>query len=172
MRPGMNCGIEILAEEIRDTLYAPLQAVMLSKGETVAFVAKDGRTEERPVKVGKQNDKWVQILAGLSDGEEVLLAPPPGFLSLKSAEEEGPAASGDKDKEKGAPNADPAKPATSGGEGRMRRGGGKKPAGAPQANGGDASGAAGGAAAPAAAGDSGSKPAPVPTGAAGGSGNR
>jgi len=44
----------------------------------------------------------------------------------------------------------------------MRRGGGKKPAGAPQANGGDASGAAGGAAAPAAAGDSGSKPARSP----------
>jgi len=36
----MNCGIEILAEEIRDTLYAPLQAVMLSKGETVAFVGR------------------------------------------------------------------------------------------------------------------------------------
>jgi len=31
------------------------------------------------VKVGKQNDKWVQILAGLSEGEEVLLAPPSGL---------------------------------------------------------------------------------------------
>jgi HlyD family secretion protein len=174
MRPGMNCGIEILAEEIKDTLYAPLQAVMLSKGETIAFVAKDGRTDERPVQVGKQNDKWVQILSGLTEGEEVLLAPPPGFLSQKAAEEDA-AGAGGKEKEKGAPNADPAKPAPPGGDGRMHREGGKKPGGAALPGASDAGGAAGAAAAPAAAGDAGAKSAPTAptaTGAAGGSGTR
>jgi len=83
MRPGMNCSIEILVEEIEDAVYVPLQAVVLSKGATVAFVAQGGRTEERKVVIGKQSVQWVQILEGLSEGEEVLLTPPPGFTPQK-----------------------------------------------------------------------------------------
>ena len=59
MRPGMNCGIEILAEEIPDALYVPLQCVHLIKGETVAFVPQLSGYDERKVQVGKQSDKWV-----------------------------------------------------------------------------------------------------------------
>lgn len=87
MRPGMNCSIEILVEEIGDAIYAPLQAIVLSKGETIAFVAQEGRVEERQVVVGQQSDKWVQILAGLAEGEEVLLTPPPGFMPQKQEQE-------------------------------------------------------------------------------------
>lgn len=86
MRPGMNCGIEILAEEIQDTLYVPLQCIHLSKGETVAFVPGLAGNEERKVRVGKQSDKWVQVLDGLAEGEEVLLAPPPGLSPQKPDE--------------------------------------------------------------------------------------
>jgi hypothetical protein len=86
MRPGMNCGIEILVEEIPDAIYAPLQAIVLSKGKTIAFVAQGGRIEERPVVVGKQSDKWVQILEGLAEGDEVLLTPPPGYMPQKQEE--------------------------------------------------------------------------------------
>jgi len=83
----MNCGIEILAEEIRDTLYVPLQCVHLIKGETEAFVPRLGGYDERKVQVGKQSDKWVQVLSGLAEGEEVLLAPPPGLVVPEKNEE-------------------------------------------------------------------------------------
>ncbi|HEV8111552.1 MAG TPA: efflux RND transporter periplasmic adaptor subunit [Planctomycetota bacterium] len=133
LRPGMNCGIEILVEEIPDTLYAPIQSVMLSRGETIAFVVVGGRPEERKVQVGKQSDKWVQILSGLSEDEEVLLAPPPGFTPQKKTEEPGA-------HREGAPetpaNADPAKQGPRAGgdgaknrDGRMRKGGGPRPGG-------------------------------------------
>lgn len=88
MRPGMNCGIEILAEEIPDTLYVPLQCVFLQGGETIAFVDQGVRPELRKVKVGKSSEKWVQILSGLAEGEPVLLTPPPGF-KLQAAHENG-----------------------------------------------------------------------------------
>jgi HlyD family secretion protein len=90
MRPGMNCSIEILVEEVPDALFVPLQAIVLTKGETIAFVAKGARNEQRTVKIGKQNDKWVQVLEGLSEGEEVLLSPPPGFVPQKSEAEAPP----------------------------------------------------------------------------------
>ncbi len=170
LRPGMNCGIEILVEEIPDTLYVPIQSVMLSRGETIAFVAAAGRAEERKVKVGKQSDKWVQILSGLADGEEVLLAPPPGFTPQKASEEPGA-------KREGAPEtppgADPAKGAPRGGDagknrdGRMRRGGGPRPPGGAASK----DGAGSEAATPAEAKADGDKSAPAAVGGGGGSHN-
>jgi hypothetical protein len=79
MRPGMSCAIEILVEEIQDTLFAPVQSVFRRGKENLAFVDAGGGTAERKVEVGRYNDRWVQVLSGLSEGEVVLLAPPPGF---------------------------------------------------------------------------------------------
>src|SRR5262249_5006426 len=79
MRPGMSCAIEILVEEIPDTLYVPVQSVFRRGEETLAFVDVNGAPTERAVEVGRYNDRWVQVLSGLSEGEIVLLSPPPGF---------------------------------------------------------------------------------------------
>ncbi|MFN0242046.1 MAG: efflux RND transporter periplasmic adaptor subunit [Planctomycetota bacterium] len=79
MRPGMSCGIEILADQIDSCLYVPVQCVVHQRGETIAFVAQVASTEERKVKVGRSNDKFVEVLTGLAEDEEVLLAPPAGF---------------------------------------------------------------------------------------------
>ena len=79
MRPGMSCAIEVLVEDIPETLYVPVQAIFRSGGDQLCFVPKAGKTEERKVKTGRFNDKWVQVLEGLSEGETVLLAAPAGF---------------------------------------------------------------------------------------------
>lgn len=85
MRPGMSCSIEILADEIDSCLYVPVQCVVYHRGGTIAFVPTPTGVEERPVKVGRANDKFVEVLEGLAENEEVLLAPPAGFMP---AEEE------------------------------------------------------------------------------------
>ncbi len=89
MRPGMSCAIEILVEEIPDALFIPVQASFRRGSQNVAFVRARGAIEERPIEVGRYNDRWVQILSGLTDGETVLLAPPPGFATRASEDEEG-----------------------------------------------------------------------------------
>lgn len=79
MRPGMSCAVEILVEEIPDTLYVPVQSVFRSGEETLCFVAGGGAAfQRRDVRIGRYNEKWVQILEGLAEGQEVLLSPPPG----------------------------------------------------------------------------------------------
>jgi hypothetical protein len=57
----------------------PVQSVFRSGGENVAFVRTSSGNEERKVQVGRYNDRWVQILEGLKEGEIVLLAAPKGF---------------------------------------------------------------------------------------------
>lgn len=75
MRPAMSCSVEILVEEIEDTLYVPLQSVFRRGSQTLCFV----NGEERPVEAGSSNQEWVQILSGLEEGEVVAMSPPAGF---------------------------------------------------------------------------------------------
>ncbi len=79
MRPGMSCSVEIMVAELQDVVYVPVQCVFFDGGETIAFVRKDGAVERRPVEVGLDNSKLVEVKTGLADGELVLLTPPPSF---------------------------------------------------------------------------------------------
>ena len=122
LRPGMSCSIEILVDELEDVTYVPVQAVFLDGGDPVCFVVQGkGAPEKRPVVVGQNNEKWVEIQSGLQEGETVLLALPPG-TSLEPAGE--------------AEDANPWGGAErKGGEGRPSSGGersGKRPSGRPE----------------------------------------
>jgi HlyD family secretion protein len=79
IRPGMSCLVEILIEDLPDTLFVPVQCVFRHGQENVSFVVAKGATEMRPVEVGRHNDLWVQVLSGLKENETVLLSSPPGF---------------------------------------------------------------------------------------------
>lgn len=80
MRPDMSCEVEIVVEEIEDTLFVPVQAVVFDGGKTICFVNQAGSVEQRGVEVGRSSEKWAQILSGLKEDEVVLLAPPAGFV--------------------------------------------------------------------------------------------
>jgi len=86
MRPGMSCSLEILVDELPDTTYVPVQAIFLDAGEPICFVSDNGVIEKRPVEVGQNNSKLVEIQSGLTEGEIVLLSHPSGF-SLAPASE-------------------------------------------------------------------------------------
>ncbi len=81
MRPGMSCLIEILVDDIADTLYVPAQSVYRSGGDNIVFVAKAASHEERKVKVGRYNRLWVEVTEGVKEGETVLLNPPSDFVA-------------------------------------------------------------------------------------------
>ena len=88
MRPGMSCNIEILVDEIPDTIYVPVQAVFRDGPRRVAFV--DGAMRE--VEVGQSTEKYVQILSGLEVGEVVAMAPPSGWVPEPAPTDEPPEA--------------------------------------------------------------------------------
>ena len=76
LRPGMSCSIEILIEELADAVHVPVQTVFRTGDVNLCYVSHAGSVEPREVRVGRFNDLWVEILAGLEEGETVLLAPP------------------------------------------------------------------------------------------------
>lgn len=89
MRPGMSCKLEILSAQIDSCLYVPVQCVVLDKGETTAFVHESSGPRQVRVKVGRSNEKFVEVLEGLVEDQEVLLAPPAGFVPAQAEDKPG-----------------------------------------------------------------------------------
>ena len=59
--------------EFEDVLAVPVQAVTEQKGRHYAFVKSGDEFEVRKVKVGNNNDKFIEITSGLSEGDEITL---------------------------------------------------------------------------------------------------
>jgi HlyD family secretion protein len=97
MRPGMSCAIVIRIEDIADALYVPVQAVFHESRGNVSYVPTPTGVEVRPVTIGRYNVESVQIIAGLAEGETVLLSRPSDFkdAATPAAEEKSDAATAD-----------------------------------------------------------------------------
>jgi HlyD family secretion protein len=77
LKSSMSCRVEILSSRAEKALVVPITAVANRAGKKVCFVVNSqGSSEERVIQAGVFNDKYVQILDGLSEGEQVLLNPP------------------------------------------------------------------------------------------------
>lgn len=76
LRAGITAKAEIRIGELEDVLYVPVHAVLIENGEHFAFVHDGGETRRQPVKVGRNNAHYVEVLEGLAEGQRVLLYDP------------------------------------------------------------------------------------------------
>ncbi len=74
LKPGMTAEVRIQVSLLPEVLTVPLQTVVDHKGEHFAFVEdKKGKIARRSVKIGEANEKDVQIIGGLVEGDRVVL---------------------------------------------------------------------------------------------------
>ncbi len=85
-RPGMSASVDIQTNTVYDVPSVPIQAV-IAKADTIdgeasedelseyAFVVRDGKTDQRKIISGIQDNEYIQIKKGLQEGEEVVTAP-------------------------------------------------------------------------------------------------
>lgn len=77
LRTGMTCQAEIMVAKFDKATYVPVQSVFMVKGKPTAFISTGGGGyEERPVEIGLDNNRMLQIASGLKPGENVLMTPP------------------------------------------------------------------------------------------------
>ena len=88
LKPGMSAQVEILIDTRLNVLQVPISAVFLDKGIQVVYIKTPGGPETRRVEVGLSNERAVEILKGLREGEDVYLYKPAGTEELKISEEE------------------------------------------------------------------------------------
>jgi RND family efflux transporter MFP subunit len=75
LRPEMTASVQIRLPE-RQVVALPTRAIAREGGRSVAYVIAAGRAPPRPVRLGRRDGPWVEILNGVRAGERVLLDPP------------------------------------------------------------------------------------------------
>jgi RND family efflux transporter MFP subunit len=78
--PGMFGSLTLGIETNHEALTLPEAAVQRGKRAAVVFVLEDGRAKQRQVRLGVIADGYVEILEGVTAGEQAIVAPP-GKLS-------------------------------------------------------------------------------------------
>ena len=76
LKPGMTAKVDILANELTNVVYVPVQAVAPFERKQVCYVVHGHSTDRREVVVGDFNDEFIEIKQGVKEGEAVLLHPP------------------------------------------------------------------------------------------------
>ena len=78
LKPGMFVDVELLSRPLPSTIVVPSEAVIRSGERTMVFVVKEqGTFEPREMLIGQEGGPgagFVQVLSGLTEGEEVVIS--------------------------------------------------------------------------------------------------
>jgi multidrug efflux pump subunit AcrA (membrane-fusion protein) len=75
LRVGLHCRARA-EKTLEGVLTLPSQAIREKEGRTYCHVLVDGEAIERDIRLGARNDEMVQIVSGLTAGDQVLLEAP------------------------------------------------------------------------------------------------
>ncbi len=79
LRPGMNLQAEIFTAQLDSVLVVPIQAVgrrkVKNRERETVFCVKNGRAVLVPVRTGVASDTEIEVVEGLSPGDEVIIGP-------------------------------------------------------------------------------------------------
>jgi len=79
IKPGMHAEVEIVTEVFARRLLVPQEAVLVRGGRPLVFVVENGLAKWRYIQTGEENEQYVEVLEGLSEGEQVIIE---GHLTL------------------------------------------------------------------------------------------
>jgi RND family efflux transporter MFP subunit len=78
--PGIYCSVELKVPRKTLSFIIPAEAIIFTRSGLQAAVVKDGKAEIRNVRVTRDLGTQVQVDAGVSAGERVILNPPVNLI--------------------------------------------------------------------------------------------
>ena len=76
LRPEMTASVTIFLEARENLLAVPVKALRRERGKSIVYVLVNGEPHQREIAVGWRDGQWVEVVAGLEEGELVLLESP------------------------------------------------------------------------------------------------
>lgn len=76
LRPEMTARADVVVGTRESVLLVPVTAVFERQGAFISYLRGERGIETRPVDLGESNDVDVEVLAGLNEGDRLLLTPP------------------------------------------------------------------------------------------------
>ena len=80
VKPGMTAAVNVVVDQLKDTLLVPNRAVRVLEGQRVVYVLKNGKPEAVKITLGASSDTMSQLLEGdIQPGDLIVLNPPAVF---------------------------------------------------------------------------------------------
>ncbi len=73
LREGLTVTVNIIVEEKEDVLMVPNRAIIHSTEGSYVEVLQGETTEKRPIETGISNWQYTEVVAGLSEGEQIVI---------------------------------------------------------------------------------------------------
>lgn len=73
LRPGMFVKAEVVTVKKRDVLSIPKEIISYRRGGAVVFKVNNSIAEERNITTGISDDQYIEVLKGVSEGEQVVV---------------------------------------------------------------------------------------------------
>ena len=81
LHPGQFVNVVVETEESGQALAVPKEAVVLMQGTSTIFIVEDDEIHPKVVETGKTRGQWTEIVAGLKEGDEIVIQ---GTFVIKS----------------------------------------------------------------------------------------
>ena len=75
LRPGMTAHVEILVSDLKDVLTVPVSSVVEQRGSYFCWIKDHDDYRKQELELGGTNDKTVEVISGVEEGEQVLRNP-------------------------------------------------------------------------------------------------
>jgi len=86
VKPGMTAAVNIVINQINDTLLVPNRAVRVVDGQRVVYILSNGQLQEVRVTLGASSDTESQVTGGeLKVGDQIVLNPPQDLFGTGSS---------------------------------------------------------------------------------------
>jgi membrane fusion protein (multidrug efflux system) len=72
LKPGMFARVNIVYERRQDALQLPRSAILDADGGQSVFVVAGDKAEQRAIRTGLSNGGWIEVVAGLEGGEQIV----------------------------------------------------------------------------------------------------
>jgi RND family efflux transporter MFP subunit len=76
LRPGMSANVRIAVDRVARGIIIPAEALFHKSGQSVAYVIRGSKFQERPIEVARRSGDQLLIAKGLQEGERVALRDP------------------------------------------------------------------------------------------------
>ena len=92
IKPGMSVTVTITTAEHDSVLSVPLSSIvayhdsLTGKDKEAVFVVKDGIARKIPIKTGISDDRYIEVVEGLTPEDEIIVGPFSALRQLKDGE--------------------------------------------------------------------------------------
>ncbi|MEX0729038.1 MAG: efflux RND transporter periplasmic adaptor subunit [Planctomycetaceae bacterium] len=86
LRPGMFATVTILLDERSDSLTLPITAIVRDGQKTSCCCVESGKIERKPIVLGLRSGNEVEVVAGLTGDESIVLSPSDALQQGKPVE--------------------------------------------------------------------------------------